>query len=62
MKIINKNGYTKDELITWKIIVYKNIVESIQSIIRAIKKFDMQFTIEQNNVNFAIAYLLLLFN
>ncbi|CAO3652799.1 unnamed protein product [Cunninghamella echinulata] len=48
MKIINKNGYTKEELFTWRVIVYKNIIESIQSIIRAIHKFDMQFTIEQN--------------
>lgn len=43
MKIIHQNGYSKEELLSWKLTIFKNILESIQSIITGIKKFDYEF-------------------
>jgi guanine nucleotide-binding protein G(i) subunit alpha len=43
MKIIHQNGYSKEELLTWKLTIFKNIIESIQSIVSAMKKFDYEF-------------------
>lgn len=38
MKIIHQSGYTKEELFTWRSIVYKNVLESAQVLVLAIKK------------------------
>ncbi|PKC71165.1 G protein alpha subunit [Rhizophagus irregularis] len=39
MKIIHQNGYTKEELALYRITVYKNLIDSAQAIIFAMKKF-----------------------
>ncbi|KAK4519268.1 uncharacterized protein ATC70_009500 [Mucor velutinosus] len=49
MKIINQNGYTKDELQSWRTIVYKNLVESAQTLVQAILTFDLKFDNGVNN-------------
>ncbi|KAJ8662276.1 hypothetical protein O0I10_001969 [Lichtheimia ornata] len=41
MKIINQNGYTQQELFSWRVIVYRNIVESAQALVQAIADFGM---------------------
>ncbi|KAI7889932.1 small G-protein GPA3 [Mucor mucedo] len=58
MKIIHQNGYSPEELITWKFTIFKNILESIQSIISAVHKFDYQFeTIkDQTLIDHLLAY------
>ncbi|KAI9475736.1 MAG: G-protein alpha subunit [Benjaminiella poitrasii] len=43
MKIIHQNGYSKEELLAWKLTIFKNLLESIQSIIKAMQKFNYQF-------------------
>jgi guanine nucleotide-binding protein subunit alpha len=51
MKIINQNGYSKNELRSWKIIVYRNLIESAQTLLRAMKNLDIPFENSANNVN-----------
>ncbi|KAI7855452.1 G-protein alpha subunit [Circinella umbellata] len=48
MKIINQNGYTKQELFTWRVIVYRNIVESAQALTQAIADFRLDFELHEN--------------
>lgn len=50
MKIINQNGYTKEELRSWKTIVYKNLIESAQTLVQAISTFDLKYENSLNNV------------
>ncbi|KAL9543482.1 G protein alpha subunit [Mucor atramentarius] len=49
MKIINQNGYTKDELRSWRTIVYQNLIQSAQALVQAILAFDLKFDNSQNN-------------
>lgn len=43
MKIIHQNGYSQEELKSWKLTIYKNIIESIQAIISAAEKLEYKF-------------------
>ncbi|ORX60294.1 guanine nucleotide binding protein, alpha subunit [Hesseltinella vesiculosa] len=43
MKIIHQNGYTKDELFTWRTTVFKNVIESAQALIGAIRRYELSF-------------------
>ena len=38
MKIIHQNGYTPEELSVFRLVVYKNLVDSAKDIIPAMKK------------------------
>ncbi|CEP13691.1 hypothetical protein [Parasitella parasitica] len=49
MKIINQNGYTKEELRSWRSIVYRNLIESAQALVQAISKLDLKFENNKNN-------------
>jgi guanine nucleotide-binding protein subunit alpha len=49
MKIINLNGFTQDELFTWRATVYRNVVESAQIIVQAIS--DLGLTYEKPELN-----------
>ncbi|CAJ0905696.1 9907_t:CDS:2 [Entrophospora sp. SA101] len=42
MKIIHQNGYTKEELAHYRITVYKNLMDSAQAIVYAMKKFQLE--------------------
>ena len=33
MEIIHKNGYTRDELMEFWLVVYRNLLESVQAIV-----------------------------
>ncbi|CAO3587552.1 unnamed protein product [Absidia cylindrospora] len=48
MKIIHQSGYSKDELFTWRATVYKNVIESAQTLVAAISKFDYQYEDAKN--------------
>jgi guanine nucleotide-binding protein G(i) subunit alpha len=51
MKIIHQNGYTKEELALYRITVYKNLVDSAQAIIFAMKKFRKEPRRPENRVS-----------
>lgn len=39
MKIIHQNGYTTEELMTFRTTIYRNLLESAKNIINAMKKY-----------------------
>lgn len=49
MKIINLNGFTQEELFTWRATVYRNVVESAQTIIQTIS--DLGLSYEKPDLN-----------
>ncbi|KAI7907922.1 guanine nucleotide binding protein, alpha subunit [Cokeromyces recurvatus] len=51
MKIINLNGYSQDELFTWRTTVYRNIVESAQTIVQALTEAGLTFESPELNEN-----------
>lgn len=52
MKIINLNGYSEDELFTWRATVYRNVVESAQTIIQTISELGVSYEKPELNVIF----------
>ncbi|CAM0135766.1 unnamed protein product [Umbelopsis sp. WA50703] len=48
MKIIHQNGYSEEELYPWRITVYKNLIESAQSLIFGMMKFGLDFELLKN--------------
>lgn len=50
MKIIHMDGYTPEELLAYKTDIYRNIINSMQQIINAMKKLQVQFTDSQAEV------------
>jgi hypothetical protein len=52
MKIINQNGYTKEELQSWKIIVYRNLIESAQTLVKAMHNLGLAYEQPLNIVNY----------
>lgn len=42
MKIIHQNGYTRDELLLYRLTVIKNLVDSAQAIVLALRKFNLE--------------------
>ncbi|RIA95683.1 G protein alpha subunit [Glomus cerebriforme] len=50
MKIIHQNGYTKEELALYRITVYKNLVDSAQAIVYAMKKFRKEPKRSENKI------------
>jgi len=42
MKIIHQNGYSKDELLLFKVTVYKNVMDSAQGLVVAMRKFKFE--------------------
>lgn len=49
MKIIHLNGYTPQALLFFRPVVYKNLVESTQDVILAMKKLSMFDSVERDN-------------
>ncbi|SAM01180.1 hypothetical protein [Absidia glauca] len=43
MRIIHQSGFTSEELFTWRNIVYKNVIESAQTLVSAISRFNYQY-------------------
>lgn len=50
MKIINQNGYSKEELRSWRVIVYRNLIESAQTLVQAMTNLNVAFKNSSNNV------------
>ncbi|KAI8643293.1 G-alpha protein subclass III [Parasitella parasitica] len=51
MKIINLNGYTNEELFSWRATVYRNVVDSAQTIVQAVQDSDLTFERSELNDN-----------
>ena len=39
MKIIHQSGYSQEELLLFRLTVYKNVVDSAQAVVLALRKF-----------------------
>lgn len=50
MKIIHQDGYSTDELLSWRLCVYKNLIESAKDLITATEKIQVQFENPHNKV------------
>ncbi|KAL8286177.1 hypothetical protein RQP46_004665 [Phenoliferia psychrophenolica] len=44
MKIIHQNGYSRDELLLFRLTIYKNVIDSAQALVLAIRKFKLEPT------------------
>ncbi|KAF8839840.1 guanine nucleotide binding protein, alpha subunit [Paxillus ammoniavirescens] len=51
MKIIHQNGFTDDELMTFRPTIYRNILDSAQAIILAMRKINVDCANPANRVN-----------
>jgi len=51
MKIIHQNGYTTDELQVFRLVVYKNLVESAQAVVQAMRKLGVDCTVPANRAH-----------
>lgn len=51
MKIIHQNGYSKEELLNFRLIVYKNLIDSAQAIILACRKLGVDPEDPANRIN-----------
>jgi guanine nucleotide-binding protein G(i) subunit alpha len=50
MKIINQNGFTRDELLGYRQTIYKNLVDSAQAIILQMRKLQIDCEVPENRV------------
>ncbi|KAH8923340.1 guanine nucleotide-binding protein alpha-3 subunit [Atractiella rhizophila] len=51
MKIIHQGGYSRDELLLARMTIYKNIIESAQAIVLALRKFNLEPKTTENRAN-----------
>lgn len=56
MKIMYQNGFSQQELVTWRLTVYKTLIESAQAIIQARAKINLDWTYPENKVSVSITY------
>lgn len=50
MKIIHQNGYSKGELMLYRLTVIKNVVDSAQALVLALRKYMLEPEIPDNRV------------
>ena len=50
MKIIHQNGYTKEELLTYRTTIYRNLLESAKNILLAMRKIGVDCQNPANRV------------
>ncbi|KAM0755803.1 guanine nucleotide-binding protein alpha-3 subunit [Meredithblackwellia eburnea MCA 4105] len=50
MKIIHQNGYSRDELLLFRLTIYKNVIDSAQALVLALRKFKLDPTESVNRV------------
>ncbi|KAH8554920.1 G-protein alpha subunit [Umbelopsis sp. PMI_123] len=48
MKIIHQDGYSTDELLSWRLCIYKNLIESAKDLVNALEIVDIQFEVRHN--------------
>jgi guanine nucleotide-binding protein G(i) subunit alpha len=47
MKILHQNGFTKEELLNWRVTVYRNIIQSAQAVVNALNEFEYRLSNEK---------------
>jgi hypothetical protein len=50
MKLIYAQGFSKNEKLEWKPVVFNNIVQSFRLIFDAMQEFDIEFSNKENEV------------
>ena len=50
MKIIHQNGYSHDELIAFRPLIWKNLLESARDVVQALRKFNLEPITPANKV------------
>jgi guanine nucleotide-binding protein G(i) subunit alpha len=51
MKIIHQNGYTRDELLSFRPLIWKNLLESARDVILALTRFTLEPITPTNKVH-----------
>lgn len=51
MKIIHQNGYSRDELIAFRPLIWKNLLESARDVVQALRKFNLEPITPANKTN-----------
>jgi len=51
MKIIHQNGYTSEELMPFRLTVLKNLLDSAQALVLALRKFTLEPELSENRVS-----------
>lgn len=52
MRIIHQGGFNRDESRTYRMTIYRNLVDSAQAIILAMRKINLDCETASNRVNF----------
>lgn len=47
MKILHQNGFTREELLNWRVTVYRNLIQSAQAVVNALNEFGYQLQDEK---------------
>jgi guanine nucleotide-binding protein G(i) subunit alpha len=50
MKIIHQNGYSREELLAFRPLIWKNLLESGRDVVQALAKFNLQPISPSNKV------------
>jgi len=51
MKIIHQNGYSREELLAFRPLIWKNLLESGRDVVQALAKFNLQPISPSNKVH-----------
>ena len=51
MKIIHQTGFSRDELLTYRMTIYRNLVDSAQAIVLAMRKIGLDCETPGNRVS-----------
>jgi len=52
MKLIYAQGFSKNEKLEWKPVIFGNIVQSFRTIFDAMNEMDIKFELEENEASF----------
>ena len=58
MKIIHQNGFNTQELLSYRPIIYKNVLDSAQAIVLAIRELNLACAIPANVVRTIYSFLI----
>ncbi|KAH7920556.1 G-alpha-domain-containing protein [Leucogyrophana mollusca] len=50
MKILHQNGFSKEELMAYRSVIFRNVVDSAQTIVHAMQKLKLDCELPENRV------------
>jgi guanine nucleotide-binding protein G(i) subunit alpha len=56
MKIIHQNGYSSNELMVYRLTVLKNLLDSAQALVLALRKFNLEPEVSENRVSSGVIF------